>query len=77
MQNRVAWMMLDAPHYNINNIPTEKFDLGIVIIPKNNPNIDLNLFRSCCDKVTIIKAIGSFKTILSNNNFITIIPKLV
>ena len=29
-----AWMMaLDAPHYNINNIPNEKFDLGIVIIP--------------------------------------------
>ena len=51
-----AWMMaLDAPHYNINNIPTEKFDLGIVIIPKNNPNIDLDSFRSCCDKVTIMQ----------------------
>ena len=52
-----AWMMaLDAPHYNINNIPSqlEKFDLGIVIIPKNNPNINLDLFRSCCDKVAVI-----------------------
>ena len=51
-----AWMMaLDAPHYNINNIPNEKFDLGIVIIPKNNPNIDLDLFKSCCDKVTTMQ----------------------
>ena len=51
-----AWMMaLDAPHYNINNIPTEKFDLGIVIIPKNNPNIDLDLFRECCDKVAVMQ----------------------
>ena len=51
-----AWMMaLDAPHYNINNIPNEKFDLGIVIIPKDNPNIDLDLFKSCCDKVTTMQ----------------------
>ena len=51
-----AWMMaLDAPHYNINNIPNEKFDLGIVIIPKNNPNINLDSFRGCCDKVTIMQ----------------------
>ena len=51
-----AWIMaLDASHYNINDIPNEKFDLGIVIIPKNNPNIDLNLFRSCCDKVSVMQ----------------------
>jgi len=51
-----AWMMaLDAPHYNINNIPNKKFDLGIVIIPKNNPNIDLDSFRECCDKVAVMQ----------------------
>ena len=51
-----AWMMaLDAPHYNINNLPNEKFDLGIVIIPKNNPNIDLDSFRECCDKVAVMQ----------------------
>ena len=51
-----AWMMaLNAPHYNINNIPSEKFDLGIVIIPKNNPNIDLDSFRECCDKVAVMQ----------------------
>ena len=51
-----AWMMaLEAPHYNINNIPTEHFDLGIVIIPKNNPQIDLDRYRKICDKVAVMQ----------------------
>jgi len=51
-----AWMMaLNAPHYNINNIPTEHFNLGIVIIPKNNPQIDLNKIRTICDKVAVMQ----------------------
>ena len=51
-----AWMMaLEAPHYNINNIPTEHFDLGIVIIPKNNPQVDLNKMRKICDKVAVMQ----------------------
>jgi len=51
-----AWMMaLNAPHYNINNIPTEHFNLGIVIIPKNNPQVDLNKIRKICDKVAVMQ----------------------
>ena len=51
-----AWMMaLNAPHYNINNIPTEQFDLGIVIIPKNNPNIDLKVYREFCTNVAVMQ----------------------
>ena len=51
-----AWMVaLEAPHYNINNIPTEHFDLGIVIIPKNNPQVDLNKMRKICDKVAVMQ----------------------
>ena len=51
-----AWMMaLNAPHYNINNIPTEHFNLGIVIIPKNNPKVDLNKYRKICDKVAVMQ----------------------
>ena len=51
-----AWMVaLEAPHYNINNIPTEHFDLGIVIIPKNNPQVDLNKIRKICDKVAVMQ----------------------
>jgi hypothetical protein len=51
-----AWMMaLNAPHYNISNIPSEQFDLGIVIIPKNNPQIDLDNYRKICDKVAVMQ----------------------
>jgi len=59
-----AWMMaLDAPHYNIgwisfcapSNLPTEHFDLGIVIIPKNNPQVDLNNIKQICDKVAVMQ----------------------
>jgi len=51
-----AWMMaLEAPHYNINNRPTEIFDLGIVIIPKNNSQVDLNNIREFCDKVAVMQ----------------------
>ena len=51
-----AWMMaLDAPHYNISNIPTEQFDLGIVIIPKNNPQVDLDNYRKICDNVAVMQ----------------------
>ena len=43
---------MNSPHININETPTldEKFDLGIVIIPKNNPNVDLKKFRGYCEK---------------------------
>ena len=53
-----AWMMaLNSPHININETPTldEKFDLGIVIIPKNNPNVDLKKFRGYCEKVAVMQ----------------------
>ena len=43
----------------------EKYDLGIVIIPKNNPQVDINHFKTFCDKVKTIKKdhIGIFKII--------------
>jgi hypothetical protein len=33
----------------------EHFDLGIVIIPKNNPNVDLNQMKQYCDKVAVMQ----------------------
>tara|TARA_B100001109_G_scaffold252792_1_gene249411 strand:- start:650 stop:1450 length:801 start_codon:yes stop_codon:yes gene_type:complete len=39
----------------MNNRPNEKFDLGIVIIPKNNPNINIDSFRTSCDKVAVMQ----------------------
>ena len=51
-----AWMMaLDAPHFNIHSQIDGKYDLGIVIIPKTNPNINLDEIRKSCDKVAVMQ----------------------
>ena len=51
-----AWMMaLDAPHFNIHSQVDDKYDLGIVIIPKTNPNINLDEIRKSCDKVAVMQ----------------------
>ncbi len=55
-RTEVAWCLaLDAPMCHLTQLPNEHFDLGIVIIPKNNPNIDLNYIRTICDKVTVMQ----------------------
>ena len=46
---------LDAEWCPIGQAPTDKFDVGIVIIPKNNPNINIQTFRSYCDKVAVMQ----------------------
>ena len=56
-----AWMMaLDATHIPLPNVghfstTDEHFDLGVVIIPKTNPNIDLDEIRKSCDKVAVMQ----------------------
>ena len=51
-----AWMMaLDAPHFNVHSQVDGKYDLGIVIIPKTNPNINLDEIRKSCDKVAVMQ----------------------
>ena len=44
MRTEYAWMCtLDADHYNIHDTNINvKYDLGIVIIPKKNPQFDIN-----------------------------------
>ena len=55
-RTEVAWCLaLDAPMCHLTQLPNDHFDLGIVIIPKNNPNIDLNHIRTICDKVTVMQ----------------------
>jgi len=55
-RTEVAWCLaLDAPMCSITNLPDEKFDLGIVIIPKTNSNVDLNHIRKVCDKVAVMQ----------------------
>ena len=52
MRTEFAWMCaLNADHYNINSIPSKQYDLGIVIIPKKNPNLQIESLKSICKKV--------------------------
>jgi len=56
MRTEFAWMVaLNANHYNIKQIPTEKYDLGIVIIPKKNPDFDINSLKQSCDKIAVMQ----------------------
>ncbi len=51
-----AWAIaLDAPMCSLHARPKEQFDLGIVIIPKNNPKVSLDYIRGCCDKVAVMQ----------------------
>ena len=55
-RTEVAWCIaLDAPMCALDVHPKEHFDLGIVIIPKNNPKVGLDFIRSCCDKVAVMQ----------------------
>jgi len=63
MRNDSAWMnVLDATHYPINQIHqvNEKFDLGIVTIPKKHIDILsqyplIKNLRGCCDKIAYMQ----------------------
>ena len=55
-----SWMIaLNAPHHCLTTLPlfhhSEHYDLGIVIIPKNNPNVDLTNVWRACDKVAVMQ----------------------
>ena len=53
MRNDSAWMCtLEAEHYNIHggNIDGE-YDLGVIIIPKKNPNFNLDRIKNSCKRV--------------------------
>lgn len=56
MRTEFAWMVaLDAVHYSINSNLQENFDLGVVIIPKQNPSFNLDQIKSRCKKVAIMQ----------------------
>jgi hypothetical protein len=53
MRTDLAWICaLDAEHYNIHggNIDGE-YDLGVIIIPKKNPNFNLDRIKNSCKRV--------------------------
>ena len=58
MRTEFAWMVaLDADHYNINSIPNQQYDLGIIIIPKKNPinSLHIDKLKSVCDKIAVMQ----------------------
>jgi hypothetical protein len=56
MRTEFAWMVaLNADHYHIQSIPAKTYDLGIVIIPKKNPDFDINVLRQQCKKVAVMQ----------------------
>ena len=56
MRTEFAWMCaLNTDHYNIKQIPSKHYDLGIVIIPKKNPDFDINILKQYCSKVAVMQ----------------------
>jgi hypothetical protein len=57
MRTEFAWMCsLNADHYNLGQTPQKHYDLGIVITPKNKPNIvDIDRLRQFCDKIAMMQ----------------------
>ena len=57
MRTEFAWMAaLDATHYPINNkILTQKYDLGIIIIPKKNPGFDITHLKNNCKQLAVMQ----------------------
>ena len=56
MRTDLAWICsLEADHWNINQPPNQKYDLGIVIIPKKNPQFDLNKIKQYCNKTAVMQ----------------------
>jgi len=57
MRTEFAWMVaLDADHYNLNHDVTKKYDLGIVITPKNSPDkVNINYMKTFCERVGVMQ----------------------
>lgn len=57
MRTEFAWMCsLNAEHYPIGSVPVvDIYDLAIVIIPKKNPNFNINNLKSSCTKVAVMQ----------------------
>lgn len=57
MRTEFAWMTsLDATHHNLNSVPSESYDLGIVIVPKKKPDsVNLEHIKKFCKKVGVMQ----------------------
>lgn len=56
MRTEFAWMCaLNADHYHIKDIPVENYSLGIVIIPKKNPDFNIQNLRQSCGRIAVMQ----------------------
>ena len=56
MRTDLAWICsLEADHWNINQSPNQQYDLGIVIIPKKNPQFDLSKIKQYCNETAVMQ----------------------
>ena len=57
MRTEFAWMVaLNATHYNLKTIPSENYDLGIIVNSKNNPEwVNVEGLKSKCEKVAVMQ----------------------
>tara|TARA_R110001592_G_scaffold10354_6_gene53895 strand:- start:3707 stop:4597 length:891 start_codon:yes stop_codon:yes gene_type:complete len=56
MRTEFAWMCtLEADHYNYRQVPSQQYDIGIVIIPKKDPSFDIKLIKKYCKKVGVMQ----------------------
>jgi hypothetical protein len=56
MRTDLAWICsLEADHWNLNQQPNQHYDLGIVIIPKKNPQFELSNLKQYCDKIAVMQ----------------------
>lgn len=57
LRTELAWMcILNAPNYPLQAVPQDRYDLGIVIIPKKNADsVDINSYRTSCDTIAVMQ----------------------
>jgi len=56
MRTEFAWMCaLEADHYNLNTVPSTNYDLGIIIIPKKNPQFSIEALKQSCTKIAVMQ----------------------
>ena len=56
MRTEFAWMVaLQADHYHFRKVPSTPYDLGIVIIPKKNPDFNIEDLKKVCTKVAVMQ----------------------
>jgi hypothetical protein len=56
MRTDLAWICaLKADHWNLNDTPNNQYDLGIVIIPKKNPQFNISDLKKFCSQIAVMQ----------------------